>query len=93
MLSERLRGKTLFVTTGDSDSEISRVNKALDMLEECVDHLILLMRTIEAEGMLPREDIEDCVIEYIESYEVRYYSLEEDGFDKFLKAMLKRRLK
>lgn len=88
MLSERLKGKTLFVTVEEHD--VSKLNKSLDMLEECVDHLILLMRTIETEGILPREDVEDYVIGYIEAYEARYYGLEEDDFDKFMRDLLKR---
>lgn len=88
MLSERLKGKMLFVTVEEVD--IDQTKKALDMLEECVDNLVLLMRTMETEGILPREDIEDYVISYIEAYEQRYYGLEEDEFDKFMRDLLRR---
>lgn len=87
MLSDRLIGKTLFVI---EEPDVSRTIKALNMLEECVDHLVLLMRTIETEGILPREDVEDYVVSYIEAYEARYYGLEEDDFDKFMRDLLKR---
>lgn len=88
MLSDRLKDRTLFVTVEEVD--IGRTKQALDMLEECVDNLVLLMRTIETEGLLPREDVEEYVISYIESYEKRYYGLEEDKFDKFMRDYLKR---
>ena len=88
MLSERLKGKTLFVTVEEHD--VSRLNKSLDLLEECVDHLILLMRTIETEGILPREDIEDYVISYMDAYERRYYGYEEDELDAYIDELLRK---
>ena len=90
MLSDRLKGKTLFITVEEVDIDLRR-EEALDKLETCVDNLILLMRTIETEGILPREDIEDYVISYMEAYEKRYYSLEEDKLDTFMKDLLNRR--
>lgn len=92
MLSDRLKGKTLFKVTIEEadDLEKEAIHTALDMLEECVDHLILGMATVENIGLLSREDIEDYVISYMEAYEKRYYSLDEDAFDTFVRNYLKR---
>lgn len=93
MLSDRLRGKPLFKITVEADEEAIKktaIDTALDMLEECVDHLILGMKTVETCGLLPREDIEEYVISYMEQYEKRYFSLEEDEFDSFIRDFLRR---
>lgn len=94
MLTDKLKGKTLFkVTIEETDEDAMRkelLNTALEMLEECTDHLILAMKTIETLELLPREDIEDYVISYMEAFEERYYGFEEDQFDKFIKDYLRR---
>ena len=89
MLSERLKSKALFVTVGDAN--LTKTDKALDVLDECVHKLILAMKATEHLGLLPREDIEDYVLCCMEAFEKRYYSLEEDEFDRFIKDFLKRR--
>lgn len=94
MLTDKLKGKTLFkVTVEKTDEEAVKkelLNTALEMLEECTDHLILAMKTIETLELLPREDIEDYVISYMEAFEKRYYSLEEDEFDHFIRNYVMR---
>lgn len=90
MLSDRLKGKPLFKVTVEELKGGRVKEEALDLLEECVDHLILAMATIENLGILSREDIEDYVISYMEAFEQRYYSFEEDQFDKFIKDYLRR---
>lgn len=65
--------------------------KALDMLEECVDNLILGMATVEHMNIFDREEIEEYVISYMEAFEKRYYGIEEDDFDKFIRDYLNRR--
>lgn len=94
MLTDKLKGKTLFkVTVEKTDEEAVKkelLNTALEMLEECTDHLILAMKTIETLELLPREDIEEYVISYMEAFEKRYYSLEEDEFDHFIRNYVMR---
>lgn len=91
MLSEKMRNRALF----DYDDELvmmcGRVEKALNILDECVDHLVLGMKTIESLGILDREDIEAYVLWYLEAYEKRYYTMGEDEYDKWLMSYLKRR--
>ena len=95
MLTDKLKGKTLFkVAIEETDEDAMKkelLDTALEMLEECTDHLILAMKTIETLGLLPREDIEDYVIGYMEAFEKRYYSLENDEFDSFIRGYLTRR--
>lgn len=93
MLSDRLKGRTLFkVTIEEAEDGLKKeaIKTSLDMLEECVDHLILGMATVEKLGFLDREDIEDYVISYMEAFEKRYYSLEEDEFDHFIRNYVMR---
>jgi len=87
MLSEKLRSRTLFE---DKPTEDTKQVMALKFLEECVDHLVILMKTIENMGIMEREDIEDYVIAYLEAYEKRYYAMEGDAFDAWLSETLRR---
>ena len=89
MLSERLKAKPLFELTPE-ELKGKVKEESLDLLEECVDHLILGMATTEHLGILSREDIEDYVISYIEAYEQRYYGFEEDELDLFIKELLRK---
>ena len=88
MLSDRLRQRTLFASREEALN--SKRKEALDMLEECTDNLVIAMKTIENLKLFPREDIEDYVISYIEAFEKRYYTLDEDDFDTFLREFLGR---
>lgn len=86
MLGERLKSRSLFKAIEEVKADKER--EALDMLEECVDNLILGMATVERLGIFSREDIEDYVIAYIEEFEKRYYLRDEDAFDKFIRDYL-----
>jgi hypothetical protein len=88
MLSDRLRQRTLFASREEALN--SKRKEALDMLEGCTDNLVIAMKTIENLKLFPREDIEDYVISYIEAFEERYYTLDEDDFDTFLREFLGR---
>lgn len=85
MISKKLKSKGLFT------ADYSKREEALDMLEECVGNLILGMKTVEHLNLFSREDIEDYVITYMETFEQRYYGYESDAFDVFIKEYLHRR--
>lgn len=86
LLSDRLKNRELF----EDEVKVSSMQKALAMLEECTDQLVLTMRTIEKMGILEREHIQDYVLNRMEAYEKRYYLMEEDVFDAFIREFLKR---
>ena len=91
MLSEKMKNRVLFDDEEALVARGGRVAKALDILEECVDHLVLGMKTIESLGILDRDEMESYVIAYLEAYEGRYYSMSDDEYDKWLVSYLKRR--
>lgn len=89
MISERMKGRELF----KSDEVVVSNGKqvmALNLLEDCVDHLVIAMKTIEQMGLFSNEDIEDYVISYLEAFEKRYYLMENDSFDEWLRDYLGR---
>ena len=91
MLGEKLKNRMLF---HDEEAVAARgciLAKAVDILEECVDHLVLAMRTIESLDILSRDEVEEYVIAYLQAYEGRYYSMNKDEYDEWLISYLKRR--
>lgn len=86
MLSERLKNRELF----EREIKLASTERALMMLEECTEQLVLTMRTVEKMGILERENIQDYVLNRMESYEKKYYLMEEDVFDDFIREFLKR---
>ena len=85
-LTERLKNRELF----EREVKLTTMERALMMLEECTEQLVLTMRTVEKMGILERENIQDYVLNRMESYEKRYYLMEEDVFDDFIREFLKR---
>lgn len=90
MLSDKLKRRLLYTEISFPARADDKV-KALDMLEECVDNLILGMATVERMNIFDREEIEEYVISYMEAFEKRYYGIGEDDFDKFIRDYLNRR--
>ena len=88
MLSDKLKGRVLFAAV--EAKPVGEKEEALDLLEACVDNLILGMKTIEDMGLFPREDVEDYVLSYMEEAEKRYYGAGEDELDRFIRELLKR---
>lgn len=85
-LTERLKNRELF----EREVKLTTMERALMMLEECTEQLVLTMRTVEKMGILERENIQDYVLNRMEAYEKRYYLMEEDVFDDFIREFLKR---
>ena len=89
MLHEILKEKPLFKGEMiEIDPKEAAKEAALDLIEDCVDPLILSMAVAEKLELFPREDIEEYVLSYIEAYEKRYYLLKEDDLDKMIRQML-----
>lgn len=86
LLSEKLKNRDLF----EREVKLTSMGKALAMLEECTDQLILTMRTIEKMGLIERENIQEYVLNRMEAYEKRYYLMEDDIFDEFIREFIKR---
>lgn len=86
LLSEKLKNRDLF----EREVKLTSMGKALAMLEECTDQLILTMRTIEKMGLIEREHIQEYVLNRMEAYEKRYYLMEDDIFDEFIREFIKR---
>jgi hypothetical protein len=86
LLSEKLKNRDLF----EREVKLTSMGKALAMLEECTDQLILTMRTIEKMGLIERENIQEYVLNRMEAYEKKYYLMEDDIFDEFIREFIKR---
>lgn len=86
MLSERLKNRELF----EREIKLASTERALALLEECTEQLVLTMRTVEKMGLLERDNIQDYVLNRMESYEKKYYLMEEDIFDDFIREFIKR---
>lgn len=85
-LSERLKNRELF----EREVKLTTMERALMMLEECTDQLVLTMKTVEKMGLIERENIQDYVLNRMEAYEKKYYLMEDDIFDDFIREFLKR---
>lgn len=86
LLSEKLKNNDLF----EREIKVASMERALMMLEECTEQLVLTMRTIEKMGLIERENIQDFVLNRMEAYEKRYYLMEDDIFDEFIREFIKR---
>ena len=85
-LSERLKNRELF----EREVKLTTMERALMMLEECTEQLVLTMKTVEKMGLIERENIQDYVLNRMEAYEKKYYLMEDDIFDDFIREFLKR---
>ena len=85
-LSERLKNRELF----EREVKLTAMERALMMLEECTEQLVLTMKTVEKMGLIERENIQDYVLNRMEAYEKKYYLMEDDIFDDFIREFLKR---
>lgn len=92
MLSERLRKRELFsqgrvpVHTNPTNKQI----QAIVLLEKVAHRLVIAMRTVEHLGLYSREDIEETVIYFLESYEDKYYGMGALDFRDFLFRFLRK---
>ena len=86
LLSDRLKDREVF----EREIKAASMERALMMLEECADQLVLTMRTIEKMGLIERENIQGYVLNRMEAYEKRYYLMEDDIFDEFIREFIKR---
>lgn len=77
MISERLRERPIYKdgNKSDSDSRYDREGKAL--IDKEVRKLVLLMRGLEVNGVMNRDQIENCVLHAFEHAEYLYYGLGE----------------
>lgn len=85
MLSDRLKARAVYKErkSGRYDPQITAV------ITKVVRKLILVMSSIEAHGLMPREDIENCVIDAIEKAEYLYYGLKEHDLMQLVEMEIK----
>ena len=71
MISKKLKERPLYEWHEDK-----LFNKdAVAVIDKAARRLVLVMRSLEAEGVMTSEDIEDCVIRAMEKAEFLYYGM------------------
>lgn len=73
MIAEQLAKRTLYEWRADKKFD----RDANAVIDKAVRRLVLVMRSLEVEGVMSREDIEDCIIRAMEKAEWLYYGLDE----------------
>ena len=83
MVSERLSKREVYKTRWFSDEKYdSHAEKAID---KHVRRLVMLIKYIDAKGIMPLEKTERCVIRAFEKAEYLYYGLDEHGLMQVVK--------
>lgn len=75
MVHDKLQNRDVFKQTFYSDIKFNQ--DAKDLIDKCVRRLVLAMKSIEADGIESREQIEKYVIRAFEQAEYLYYGLDE----------------
>lgn len=73
MISDRLKKREVFVERGGKHYD----PQAVAVIGTAVRKLVLAMASLEAHGVMNREDIEDCVLKAFERAEMLYCGMTE----------------
>ena len=83
MVSDTLRNKRLHDIDWEDEKKWFNA-KATTMIDVQVRRLVMLMRSIELDGVMGFLDIENAVIQAFENAEHLYYGMSEDEFSELL---------
>lgn len=77
MISEKLKERPVYKERWETDHERKHDTQGKALINKEVRKLVLLMRGLEVNGVMTREQIENCTLKAFEHAEYLYYGLGE----------------
>lgn len=84
-MSERLKNREVYADKHSKPDDLRAERaRACGMLDDAVNRLVQKMNAIERDGVLSREEVENCVLFCLEWYEKKLYAMSDDDFDFYV---------
>ena len=80
MLSERLKNREVYAKHANEEDSID----ARKLLNVCVHNLVQSMAAVERDKAMTRTEIENYVVNRMEFYEQKLYSMSDEDFNFYL---------